>query len=666
MGVDTERFRPRYVIAPGKRKTLQRIRKAAAQASALYLATDPDREGEAIGWHVWQAIRRALPRDTPIRRITFHEITPSAVRAALEHAGALNQTLIEAQQTRRILDRLVGYSISPLLWKHVTGLGKQTRGLSAGRVQTVALRLVVDREREIEAFEPVEYWSIEALLAQQIDDPTPFIAQLWRIYDQEGKPQKPDLKNREDTQAIVKVLEGAIYWVDKVWTERKPRYPWPPFTTSTLQQAGSSALGLAPARTMRIAQQLYEGVRLGEEGSVGLITYMRTDSTHVAPEAQQAAREVIERYWGPSFLPDRPPTYKTRVKSAQEAHEAIRPTDPHRTPKQVRPFLDDKQADLYELIWRRFIASQMRPALYDVTTALIPTAAERREAPLPYLFRAIGRVCVFEGFLKVYEQSKEATDASASGGESEEQDQVLPPLTAGEGLDLLELFAKQHWTKPPPRYTEASLIKELERRGIGRPSTFASMVDVIKRRTYVRRERKLLIPTELGFAVCDLLMAAFADLFDYEFTAHMEDQLDDIANGRAKRLATLRQFWSGLSVALASAETDMPRVRLEREAPRSTGQKCPLCGSDLVRRQGRRGTFVGCSAYPQCKYIQRRSRATGQKCPRCGADLVERTGKHGPFIGCSAYPACTYTAPLPSAGARAAKAANTQTQERQG
>jgi len=648
MGVDTEKFRPRYTIAPGKRKTLARLREAAAQASTLYLATDPDREGEAIGWHVWQAIRPALPKDTPIRRITFHEITPNAVRAAIARAGSLNQPLIEAQQTRRILDRLVGYSISPMLWKRITGLGRQTRNLSAGRVQTVALRLVVDREREIEAFEPVEYWSIEALLAQQIDDPTPFLAQLWRIYDEEGKPQKPDLKNREDTQAIVGVLEDAIYWVDKVWTDRKARFPWPPFTTSTMQQAGSRALGFAPALTMRIAQQLYEGVQLGEEGSVGLITYMRTDSTHVAPEAQQAAREVIERYWGESYLPDRPPIYKTRVKSAQEAHEAIRPTDPHRTPKQMREFLDDKQARLYELIWRRFIASQMKPALYDVTTALIPTAAERREDPLPYLFRAIGRVCVFEGFLKVYEEQQEPADS-----EDEQKDQVLPPLTAQEGLDLIELFARQHWTKPPPRYTEASLIKELERRGIGRPSTFASMVAIIKTRTYVRREGKVLIPTDLGFTVCDLLVAAFADLFDYEFTAQMEDQLDDIANGRAKRLATLREFWEGLSAALGSAETDMPSVRLEAQAPKPTGGKCPQCGSDLVRRQGRNGFFVGCSGYPKCTYIQRnRPRPTGKKCPRCGGDLVERKGKHGPFLGCSSYPSCTYTAPIQPAKTR--------------
>ena len=642
MGVDIEKaFRPRYVTAPGKRKTIDRLKQAAGDAEALYLATDPDREGEAIAWHVLQVLRRSLPKGTPVYRVTFHEITRGAIQAAFDRATALNDKLIEAQHTRRILDRLVGYSISPLLWRRIKGLGKQARGLSAGRVQTVALRLVVDREREIEAFVPVEYWSIEALLAQQINDPKPFIAQLWRIYDDEGRPQKPDLKNRDDAQAIVDALEEALYWVDQVETERKPRYPWPPFTTSTLQQAAAKALGFSPTFTMRIAQQLYEGVRLGEEGTVGLITYMRTDSTHVAPEAQVAAREVIARYWGETYLPDRPPTYKTRVKSAQEAHEAIRPTDPQRTPKQMRDYLDKDQARLYELIWRRFIASQMKPALYDVTTAPIPTAKERREAPLPYLFRAQGRVCVFDGFLKVYEETRENVPGEEAPNDSEN---VLPPLTPGEWLDLLDLIAKQHWTKPPPRYTEASLIKELERRGIGRPSTFAGMVDVIKRRVYVRREAKVLIPTDLGFAVCDLLVDAFADLFDYEFTAQMEDTLDHIANGRAQRVPTLQAFWDGLHTALGQAETKMPLIEIQRAEPTPTGQKCPECGGDLVQRQGRRGKFVGCANYPTCTYIQRRTpKRTGQKCPACGGDLVLRNSKRGPFVGCSNYPTCTYT-----------------------
>jgi DNA topoisomerase-1 len=645
MGVDIEKaFRPRYVTALGKRKTVDRLKQAAGDAEALYLATDPDREGEAIAWHVLQVVRRALPKGTPVYRVTFHEITRGAVHTAFEQATRLNDKLIEAQHTRRILDRLVGYSISPMLWRRIRGLGRKARGLSAGRVQTVALRLVVDREREIEAFVPVEYWSIEALLAQQIDDPTPFIAELWRIYDDKGRPQKPDLKNRDDAQAIVDALEDALYWVDQVETERKPRYPWPPFTTSTMQQAAAKALGFAPAFTMRIAQQLYEGVPLGEEGMVGLITYMRTDSTHVAPEAQAAAREVIAHYWGEGYLPDKPPTYKTRVKSAQEAHEAIRPTDPHRTPKQMRDCLDKEQARLYELIWRRFIASQMKPALYDVTTATIPTAKEQREAPLPYLFRAQGRVCVFDGFLKVYEEARENVPGEK---EQQEGETVLPPLTPGEWLDLLDLIAKQHWTKPPPRYTEASLIKELERRGIGRPSTFASMVDVIKKRAYVRRETKVLVPTELGFAVCDLLVDAFTDLFDYEFTAQMEDKLDNIANGRAQRVPTLQAFWDGLHAALGQAETQMPQIEIQRTEAQGTGQKCPECGGDLVERQGRRGKFVGCANYPTCKYVQRRGpRRTGQKCPTCGNELVIRTGTHGPFIGCSNYPTCTYTTNL--------------------
>jgi DNA topoisomerase-1 len=654
MGVDVEKaFRPHYVTAAGKRKTVDRLKEAARDVQALYLATDPDREGEAIAWHVLQVIRRSLPKGTPVFRVTFHEITRGAVHTAFDRATALNQELIEAQQTRRILDRLVGYSISPMLWKRIRGLGKKARGLSAGRVQTIALRLVVDREREIEAFEPVEYWSIEALLAQQagsIDpatEPTPFIAQLWRIYDAEGRPQKPDLKNRDDTQAIVDVLEDALYWVDTVKTERKPRYPWPPFTTSTMQQAASKALGFAPAFTMRVAQQLYEGIRLGEEGTVGLITYMRTDSTHVAPEAQAAAREVIAHYWGEGYLPNRAPTYKTRVKSAQEAHEAIRPTDPHRTPKQMREFLDKQQARLYELIWRRFIASQMKPALYDVTTAIIPTAKERREEPLPYLFRAQGRVCVFDGFLKVYEEQKETIPNQDPEADDEN---ALPPLTTGEWLDLLDLIAKQHWTKPPPRYTEASLIKELERRGIGRPSTFASIVDVIKKRVYVRHEGKVLAPTDLGFAVCDLLVDAFVELFDYEFTAQMEDKLDHIANGQAQRAPTLDEFWRDLSVALGQAEAQMPHVQLKRDPPKPTGEKCPECGGDLIQREGRYGKFVGCANYPKCKYIQRRKpRRTGQKCPTCGGDLVIRNGravggKRRPFIGCSNYPSCTYTA----------------------
>jgi DNA topoisomerase-1 len=596
LGVDVEQnFRPRYVIAPGKRKTVKQLQEAARQISALYLATDLDREGEAIAWHVLRLLK--LPKRVPVYRVTFHEITPAAVRAAFQNAGRINQDLVEAQQARRILDRLVGYRISPLLWRRIKG-GK---GLSAGRVQTIALRLVVDREREIEAFEPVEYWTIEALLAQQIPDPMPFLAQLYRI----GK-EKPDLKNRDDAEAIIQALEEAVYWVESVETRRQKRRPPPPFTTSTLQQAGSRALGWNPQQTMAVAQQLYEGLRLGDEGHVGLITYMRTDSTTVAPEAQAAAREVIRQYFGESYLPPRPPTYKTQVKSAQEAHEAIRPTDARRTPKGVRPYLDAKQDALYTLIWRRFVASQMADAVYDVTTALIPTGQGSRAQRLPYLFRARGRVRLFDGFLRVYEESLDV-------GQEAEEEKPLPPLRADEGLDLLELIPTQHWTKPPPRYTEASLIKELERRGIGRPSTFASMVGLIQRRAYVRREKRVLIPTPLGFALCDLLVEFFCDLFDYGFTALMEQALDEIANGRQGRLATLEGFWRDFEPALAQAHADMPQVTVapgpggarKKTQAKPTGEKCPRCGKDLVSRRGKYGPFVGCSGYPACKYIKR-------------------------------------------------------------
>jgi DNA topoisomerase-1 len=631
MGVDIENgFRPRYVIARRKQKSVKRLKEAAADAERVYLATDLDREGEAIAWHVLQVLR--LPKRVPVHRVTFHEITHRAIHAAFGRRGDLNDALVEAQQTRRILDRLVGYSISPLLWRRVRGV----KGLSAGRVQTAALRLVVDREREIEAFVPVEYWSIEALLAQRIPEPIPFVAQLWRI---DGK--KPDLKNRDDAQAIVQALEGAIYWVEKVDTRQKSRRPWPPFTTSTLQQAAAKALGYPPKLTIKIAQQLYEGVALADEGRAGLITYMRTDSTYVAPEAQQAAREVIARYWGDEYLPNRPPTYASKVKSAQEAHEAIRPTEPGRTPREVRPYLDDKQDRLYTLIWRRFIASQMKPAVYDVTTALIPTADGHRENRLPYLFRARGRVLVFDGFLKVYEEKKDE-------GEEAEEEGALPPLRAGEDLDLLELIPKQHWTKPPPRFTESSLIKELERRGIGRPSTFAAMVALIQDRGYVRREKRVLIPTAVGFTVCDLLVEAFPHLFDYAFTAQMEDQLDEIANGRARRVATLERFWTDLSDALAQAKEEMPTVRIEKEAPKPTGEKCPECGGDLVRRRGKHGPFIGCDNYPRCKHTQPVGpKPTGQKCPRCGGELLQRKGKYGPFIGCDNYPRCKYAAKIP-------------------
>ncbi len=630
LGIEIEQdFRPRWVIAPKKSKTVKRLQEAARESQAVYLATDLDREGEAIAWHVLRLLK--LDKGVPVYRVTFHEITKAAIQSAFIQAGKLNNALVEAQQARRILDRLVGYKISPLLWRRVKG-GK---GLSAGRVQTIALRLVVDREREIEAFEPVEYWTIEALLAQQIPDPVPFLAQLYRI----GK-EKPDLRNRGDAEAIIAALEGAVYWVGSVKKQRKEQRPPPPFTTSTLQQAASRALRFGPKQTMVVAQQLYEGVKMGDEGHVGLITYMRTDSTYVAPEAQSAARKVILQYFGEQYLPRHPPTYKTKVKSAQEAHEAIRPTDVHRTPKQVRPFLDAKQDALYTLIWRRFVASQMAKAVYEVTTALIPTGKGCRAQRLPYLFRARGRVRLFDGFLKVYEETLDV-------GEEAEEEKPLPPLQTDEGLDLLELIPTQHWTKPPPRYTEASLIKELERRGIGRPSTFAGMVHLIQQRNYVRREKRMLVPTALGFTVCDLLVGFFTDLFDYDFTAQMEQTLDEIALGRQGRLATMKRFWADLEPTLTRARAEMPVVRVDVNANSQSQAdpidgKCPECGGALINRQGRYGSFVGCANYPKCKYVQRKSAQAVGQCPDCGGDLVMKSGRYGSFVGCTNYPKCRF------------------------
>lgn len=631
LGVDVANgFRPRYVTARGKQKTIQRLREAVQAAEAVYLATDPDREGEAIAWHVLQATRP--PRGVPVRRVSFHAITPAAVREAMGEPGEIDERLVEAQQTRRILDRLVGYQVSPLLWRRVRLTPRPAKGsgggLSAGRVQTAALRLVVDREREIEAFVPEEYWTLHARLAQQVPEPVPFLAELWRIA---GK--KPELHTEADVQAIVDELDPpggpqALWWVESSDTARKKRRPDPPFTTSTMQQAAARSLHFSPGQTMRLAQQLYEGLPIGDDGTVGLITYMRTDSTAVAPEAQTAAREVVERFWGKEYLPARPPVYQTHVRSAQEAHEAIRPTDPHRTPRAMRAYLDEKQAALYELIWRRFIASQMADALYDVTTVLIPTARGERANRLPYLFRAVGRVLVFAGFLKVYEEGRDP-------GEEEEEGGPLPELSSGEGLDLLELIPRQHWTKPPPRYTEASLIKELERRGIGRPSTFASMVDLIQERGYVLKEGRFLKPSALGFVVCDLLVGFFPTQFDYGFTAQMEKTLDEIAAGRAQRLPALEGFWAGLEPAVQRAQVEMPTVTVEAPPPRPRGRG----GRGGGKGQGGGKATAGRSSG---KKAARAPEPVGQVCPRCGGALVKRTGKYGEFVGCSNFPQCRY------------------------
>ncbi len=628
LGVDVEHnFRPTYHLSKGAGKVLKRIRETLDDTSAVYLATDPDREGEAIAWHVLQA---AKIRGKPVHRVTFHEITPQAVKAALAAPGSLDMDLVNAQQARRVLDRLVGYQVSPVLWKAVKG----RKGLSAGRVQTVALRLVVERDREIENFVPVEYWTLDAEFSK-VDDERRFRARLVRVGP--TNKDKPDLKTEADAQAIVEALEGADYRVLKVKKQRKSRRPYPPYTTSTLQQDAANRLHWGADKTMRVAQQLYEGVKLPEEGVVGLITYMRTDSVHVAESAQQEARDVIRRYWGDEYLPDRPPHYKTKAKVAQEAHEAIRPTSSQRTPRNLREHLTPDQAKLYELIWRRFVASQMKPAVYNVT--IVDIASARDGQDLPYVFRASGRELLFAGFLKAYEveEQKPTEEEGASG-------QILPPLADGEPLVLHGLFPEQHFSKPPPHFTEASLIKEMERLGIGRPSTYASIVRTIVKREYVERQRKSLLATPLGFVVCDFLVAQFSDLFVVEFTAQMEEDLDRIARGERPWVQVLREFYNPFAATVERAQgaalAKPVTVPKGQGKTTPTEEACPECGGEVTLREGKYGRFRACTRFPKCKWSA--PFVVGQ-CPACGADLVERKGKRGVFWGCSRYPECRHT-----------------------
>jgi DNA topoisomerase-1 len=601
MGVDVEAgFKPTYRLLRGKGKTLRALREAMAKADTVVLATDPDREGEAIAWHIVQACRSQL-KGKEVVRARFHQITPAAVKEAMARPEALNMDLVNAQQARRILDRLVGYEVSPVLWRAIAG----PKGLSAGRVQSVALRLLVEREREVEAFLPEEYWTLDAELSRS--EGPHFQARLWRV----GK-REPDLPSAEDVQAIVTDLEGADWRVGEVSQRRRIRKPYPPYTTSTLQRDASTRLRWPAKKTMQVAQQLYEGIKLPGEGTVGLITYMRTDSTAVSPEAADEARQVIRQYF-PDGLPDRTPVYRTKVKNAQEAHEAIRPTSPMRTPKEIREALTADQDKLYTLIWRRFIASQMKPAVYRVTAVTVATSREGQD--LPYLFRATGRELLDPGFLAVYEVKEEAADGEAP-------DQTLPPLAAGDRLICHRLIPEQHWTRPLPHYTEASLIQTLEKEGIGRPSTFASILDTLFRRQYATQERGSLLPTPLGQVVCDFLVTHFPDFFEVRFTARMEDQLDEISNGRAGWRQVIGAMWSPLSDQVERARTavaDKPKTtvpgydytsrprrgRSRRKPAEPIGEECPECGRPLVRRTGKRGPFIGCEGYPTCRYTRR-------------------------------------------------------------
>jgi DNA topoisomerase-1 len=630
MGVDIEHdFAPRYVIPSKKKDVVKKLRGRAKQASEVYLATDPDREGEAIAWHLQAALERQV-RGIPVRRVEFHEITRDAVDHAFGHPREIDQQRVDAQQARRILDRVVGYTLSPLLRDK---MGR--RGLSAGRVQSVALRLICEREREILAFVPVEYWTIEAELRKQQPRASSgeaqggsasaagsFVARLVKI-----RGQDPDLKNQASAQTIVDDLEGAAYVVQKVTRRERRRNPSPPFRTSTLQQEASRKLGLTAKRTMGLAQALYEGKDIGDGERVGLITYMRTDSVNVAESAQAEAREYIQKHFGQEYLPGKPPQYKTRAKSAQEAHEAIRPTSVLRDPASLKDYLKRDELRLYTLIWKRFVASQMAPAILDQT--IVDILAGREGEEKPYLFRASGSVIKFPGFLKVYEESK------AEGEKEEEGAGVrLPPLEKDEVLDLIRLLPKQHFTKPPPRYTDASLIRALEQYGIGRPSTYAPTLTTLLGRRYVERENKRLFPTETGFLVNDRLVEYFPEIINVGFTAEMEEKLDLIATGEQAWVPMLHEFYGPFAEAVEVAREKMPRVEYK---PEPTGELCPQCGKALLFRQGRFGKFIGCSGFPECRY-RSSIPLPGVSCPDCGGSVVEkRTRKGRRFYGCANY-----------------------------
>ena len=621
LGVDPRRnFKPKYVVAPAKRKVLDDLKKAAEKVEALYVATDPDREGEAIGWHLAQEL--AVDK-RKVYRVAFNEITERAVKSAFTRPGKIDTNKVEAQQARRILDRLVGYSLSPLLWEKVQ------RGLSAGRVQSVAVRLIVDREREIQAFVAVEYWSLHARLAAR--RPPEFTATL-----REVDGEKPSLPDEATTRALVASLDGARYVVRSVTRGERRRNPAPPFITSTLQQEAGRKLGFSAKKTMTVAQQLYEGIELGDEGAVGLITYMRTDSVRVAQEAQEEARRWAAARLGAAYLPDTAPVYRSRG-SAQEAHEAIRPSEAHRDPKSVARFLGKDQLALYRLIWERFVASQLMPAVYDTVAADIEAGR--------CVFRAQGQTLKFKGFTAVYTESRD-DDATVD----EDAESAVPPLEEGEVLDLLGLDPRQHFTQPPPRYTEASLIKALEELGIGRPSTYASILGtIINERGYVHRERRTLSPTELGIAVTDKLMPFFSEIMDVEFTAQMEDSLDKVEEGQRNWVDTVKAFYVPFKRDLDKAKKEMGSEK--RGEP--TGEACPECGEELLKRRGRFGPFISCSAYPDCRYKRNlpgseraEDEPTDETCPTCSRPMVIKHGRFGKFIACSGYPECKTTKPV--------------------
>lgn len=613
LGVDIEdNFKPEYTVLPGRKKLMADLKKEAKDAESVFVATDPDREGEAIGWH----IKDRILKGKKVFRVTFHEITPAAVEEAFKHPREFDSNMIEAQFGRRVLDRLVGYFLSPLLWKKIV------RGLSAGRVQSVALRLVVDRERAIKAFKPQEYWEIEALL-QKDSGSDSFSAKLDKI-----QGEKAEIKNKEQADKIISDLENKQFTVVDIKKSTKRRNPAAPFITSTLQQDAFNKLRFNATKTMIVAQQLYEGIDIGQELPVGLITYMRTDSPRVAPEAVKDLRKHIETRFGKKYLPDTPNVYKVK-KLAQEAHEAIRPTFIEYPPERLKDFLSHEQYRLYELIYNRFIASQMMPAEYLATSVSI--GADK------YLLSASGSTLVFDGFLSVYNQNNEDEDSDGSDEKEEKDKNKVPPLEKDDLLQLIKFDPSQHFTKPPPRFSDSSLVKALEEEGIGRPSTYAPIIHTLILRDYVRRIRGYLQPTELGFTVCDLLVEYFPKIMDLKFTALMEEELDEIEEGRLDKSKVLQDFYAPFK-----ANLDFAQANIKKEVV-TTDQVCDKCGKPMIVKWGRKGKFLSCSDYPTCKNAK--SITSGVKCPQpdCGGELIERRSKRGFFYGCSNFPKCTYT-----------------------
>ena len=617
-GVDLENnFAPKYIIIYKKRKMVRELKEVASNYQQLYLATDPDREGEAISAH----LATLLGQGKKVHRAVFHEITPEAVRTAFQHPRSIDEHKVEAQQARRILDRILGYSLSPLLWKKVG------RGLSAGRVQSVTLRLIVDRERQIRAFIPQEYWEITATLAKlhpNPKEPDSFTANLETV---DGK--KTELKDGDSAHTLVQELQGVPFQVSDVIRKATQRHPSAPFTTSTLQQEGFNKLGFTAARTMRVAQQLYEGIELGKEGPVGLITYMRTDSVQVAAEAKTQAQHFIKERFGAEYLPEALRVYRSR-RGAQEAHEAIRPTSVQRVPDQIKEFLTSEQLRLYTLIWNRFLASQMASAKLEVTTVEI-TAGRCG-------FRATGTKILFPGFLQVFRPEEETTEKKEDK-EQKVSTQLLPTLAKSEKLKTLSIEPSQHFTKPPARYTEASLVRTMEELGIGRPSTYAPTIQTLSTRAYVTHQGRALTPTELGETVTDLLSEHFPKVLDVQFSARLEEELDEVESGKQEWVGCVREFYEPFADALKTAATEMQSVK---QAPEPTNEICPQCGKPIVIKWGRRGKFLSCSGFPDCKFAK--PITTGVKCPEpgCDGELVQRRSRRGPFYGCSKFPACRH------------------------